>query len=96
MSAPQEENNAPNILEVPIDSFGTAMGLMYEFLNIANRRGAFRIEESAKALACISFMQRALMAPAPEKEETVSKTNEKVKQPTKNTTSSVQPTKKKT
>lgn len=85
-----ENSNSPNILEVPVDSFGTAMALLYEFLNIANRRGAFRIEESAKALSCISFMQRALTAPPPQE-----KVEEKQKQPVKkDEKTSVQPKKK--
>ena len=91
--ADTENSNSPNILEVPVDSFGTAMALLYEFLNIANRRGAFRIEESAKALSCISFMQRALTAPPPSQE----KAEEKQKQPAakeNDKTTSVQPKKK--
>jgi glutathione synthase/RimK-type ligase-like ATP-grasp enzyme len=51
----QEEEQQPQIrlVDVPITNENTALNVMVGFLNLANRRGAFTIDESAKIWECI-------------------------------------------
>lgn len=42
-----------NLLEVNIDSTNTALNVMVGFLGLAQKRGAFAINESAKLYECI-------------------------------------------
>ena len=53
--ANQDEQPEPQVrlVDVPITSENTALNVMVGFLNIANRRGAFTIDESAKIWECI-------------------------------------------
>lgn len=45
--------NQVNLLEVNIDTPNTALNVMIGFLGIAQKRGAFAINESAKIFQCI-------------------------------------------
>ena len=45
--------NKINLLEVEIDSTNTALNVMVGFLGLAQKRGAFAINESAKLYECI-------------------------------------------
>jgi hypothetical protein len=45
--------NKINLLEVDIDSTNTALNVMVGFLGLAQKRGAFAINESAKLYECI-------------------------------------------
>ena len=51
--APQENTKQVRLVDVPIDSENTALNVMAGFLNLAQRRGAFSIDESAKLYECI-------------------------------------------
>lgn len=42
-----------NIVDVPVTDETVSLNLMVQFLNIAQRRGAFSIAESAKIFECI-------------------------------------------
>ena len=51
--APQETTKQIRLVDVHIDSENTALNVMAGFLNLAQRRGAFSIDESAKLYECI-------------------------------------------
>lgn len=42
-----------NIIDVPVTDETVSLNLMVQFLNIAQKRGAFSIAESAKIFECI-------------------------------------------
>jgi hypothetical protein len=50
--APTEEKQI-RLVDVPIQNENTALNVMAGFLNLAQRRGAFSIEESAKIYECV-------------------------------------------
>lgn len=60
----QDDPRAPagqeqlNLLEVPIDSEHAALNIIVGFLGIAQRRGAFAINESAKIFECVKMFQK--------------------------------------
>ncbi len=41
---------------IPITSFPTALNILYEYLNMASRRGAFGLTDSAKIMNCLDFI----------------------------------------
>jgi len=45
------------LVDVPINDENTALNVMLGFLNLANRRGAYTIDESAKIWECVSKFQ---------------------------------------
>jgi hypothetical protein len=42
--------------QIPINSFPVALSLLYQYLNIASRRGAFNLQESAKIMNCLQYI----------------------------------------
>ena len=52
-------NAAPvqRLVEVPISNQNDALQLMVSFLNLAQRRGVFTIDEAAKIWECVKFFQ---------------------------------------
>jgi hypothetical protein len=46
------------LLAVPVTDENVALNVMVSFLNIAQRRGVFSIDESAKIWECIKKFQR--------------------------------------
>ena len=52
---PTEKEEGVPILSVPIKDQDTALKLMVQFLEIANRRGAFSIAESSKIHQCVKM-----------------------------------------
>ncbi len=59
---PQQEQpqQKPDISKIAIDSEHTALNVMVSFLHMAQKRGAFNFEESAKLWECIQmFMKRS-------------------------------------
>jgi len=57
----QEDDNAKqmNILNVDVTNENVALNLLVSFVNLAQKRGAFNINESAKIWECIQRFQRA-------------------------------------
>ena len=59
MSTPQEtpatQEQQVDILSVPINDQNTALQMMVAFLNVAQRRSAFSIEESARIWEAMKF-----------------------------------------
>ena len=68
MSSPQQsrttdqeeiqQNEQPNLLDTEITDENVALNVMVLFLNLAQNRGAFRIDESAKIFECIKMFQK--------------------------------------
>ena len=52
----QENTEAPQmrLVDVEITNENMALNLMVSFLNLANKRGAFTLDESAKIWECVS------------------------------------------
>ena len=52
------QNEQPNLLQTEITDENVALNVMVLFLNLAQNRGAFRIDESAKIFECIKMFQK--------------------------------------
>ena len=46
------------LVDIPITDENTALNVMVSFLNLAHKRGAFTIDESAKIWDCIKMFQK--------------------------------------
>ena len=55
---PSLEEVQRRLLSAPITDENTALNVIVSFLNIAQRRGVFSIEESSKIFECIKKFQR--------------------------------------
>ena len=55
MDDDKQQNKVP-LDSVPINSFPVALNVLYEYLNIASRRGAFGLTDSAKIMNCLDFI----------------------------------------
>ena len=53
-----QEEEEPHLEKVPITSPAVALNLIYAYLDRANQRGAFALQESAKCMACISYLSQ--------------------------------------
>ena len=55
----EEKESKPqvNLLDVPVDNEHAALNVIVGFLGIAQRRGAFAINESAKIFECVKMFQ---------------------------------------
>ena len=49
----QQQQPQVKLTEVPVNSENVALNLMVGFLDVAQKRGAFSFDESAKILECI-------------------------------------------
>tara|TARA_Y100001970_G_scaffold256064_1_gene333376 strand:+ start:835 stop:1104 length:270 start_codon:yes stop_codon:yes gene_type:complete len=60
-----------SIYEIPVDSDGTAVMMLVQFLDMATKRGAFGLDETGKISECIQFLRRGSQqsAPKPKTEE---------------------------
>jgi hypothetical protein len=54
-SQPQKE---ARLVDLPINDENAALNIMVSFLSIAQKRGAFTFDESAKIWECIKLFQR--------------------------------------
>ena len=73
MSAQTSAADAPqqvNISDIVIKDENTALNLLVQFLNLAQKRGAFNMEESAKIWECVKMFQRT-SPPTPSVNETI-------------------------
>jgi len=56
----EQQPQQPDLSKLVIADENTALNVMVSFLHMAQKRGAFNIEESAKAWECIQmFMKRS-------------------------------------
>lgn len=53
------EQKTVDIMNVPITSENVALNVLVTFVNLAQKRGAFNISESAKIWECIQKFQKA-------------------------------------
>ena len=55
----QEEQKSVSVTNVEVTNENVALNVMVSFLNIAQKRGAFSLDESAKIWECVQkFIQR--------------------------------------
>ena len=56
----QEETKQQEVklVDVPVDSPQVALNIIVSFLNLAQKRGAFTIDESSKIWDCIKMFQQ--------------------------------------
>ena len=54
---PQKE---VRLVDIPISDENTALNVIVSFLNLAHKRGAFGIDESAKIWECIRMFQKPM------------------------------------
>lgn len=47
------------LLDIPISDENTALNVMVSFLSLAQKRGSFTFDESAKIWECIKMFQRS-------------------------------------
>jgi hypothetical protein len=59
VSAEEDKSNQVNILDVEITNENVALNVLVTFVNVAQKRGAFNMNESAKIWECIQKFQRA-------------------------------------
>ena len=57
-STPIAEENKINIIDVAVTSENVALNILVTFVNLAQKRGAFDIRESAKIWECIQKFNR--------------------------------------
>jgi hypothetical protein len=59
-SAPAVDGSAPKtrLVDVPVTNQNEALQLIATFLNLAQKRGAFSLDESAKLWECIKMFQQ--------------------------------------
>ena len=55
---PVEQPVEQRLVDIPIENENVALNVMVGFLNVAHKRGAFTIDESAKIWECISKFQK--------------------------------------
>jgi len=57
METPTDTDKKPHvrIVDMPVTNANEALNLIVTFLNLAQKRGAFTIDESAKIWSCIQF-----------------------------------------
>lgn len=53
-----EKNTEVKLVDVPVTDENTALNLLVNFLNLAQKRGAFALDESAKIWESIKMFQR--------------------------------------
>jgi len=58
------EEQQVRLVDVPIESEGIALNLLVSFLNVAQRRGAFTLDESAKIWECVKVFQQQQRPPS--------------------------------
>jgi hypothetical protein len=56
--APQNAQNNVKLVDVPITDTNAALNLMVSFLALAQKRGSFTFDESAKIWECIKMFQK--------------------------------------
>ena len=59
----QQPMQQVDLTNVPVTNENTSLNLMVGFLNIAQKRGAFNLKESAKIWECIKIFQKQMPGP---------------------------------
>ena len=55
---PVPEKKQVRLVDVPINTQNDALQLLVTFINLAQKRGAFTLDESAKLWECIKMFQQ--------------------------------------
>ena len=53
----ENQQNSPKLVDLEVTDENMALNILVSFLNVANKRGAFTIDESAKIWECIKQFQ---------------------------------------
>ena len=57
VAPPKVEDKPVNVMDIPVTDENSALNVMVAFLGVAQKRGAFAINESAKIYECIQVFQ---------------------------------------
>ena len=55
---PPPQQQGPRLVDVEVDSENAALNLLVSFLGLAQRRGAFGLDEAAKIFECVKVFQK--------------------------------------
>ena len=58
LNTPVPEKKQTRLVDVPVNSPQDALQLLVTFINLAQKRGAFTLDESAKLWECIKLFQQ--------------------------------------
>ena len=58
VAAPNTDNKTISVMDIPVTDENSALNVMVTFLGIAQKRGCFAINESAKIYQCIQMFQK--------------------------------------
>lgn len=58
LPVPVPEKKQVRLVDVPINTQNDALQLLVTFINLAQKRGAFTLDESAKLWECIKLFQQ--------------------------------------
>ena len=58
LTTPVPEKKQVRLVDVPINTHNDALQLLVTFINLAQKRGAFTLDESAKLWECIKIFQQ--------------------------------------
>ena len=56
--APPQEGQQISVFDVDIKDESTALNVLVTFINVAQKRGAYNVQESAKIWECIKLFQK--------------------------------------
>lgn len=57
-SQEQSQQQQVKLIDVPVNNENTALNVMVQFLNLAQRRGAYSIDEAAKIYECFKVFTK--------------------------------------
>ena len=58
LNTPVTEKKQTRLVDVPVNNTQDALQLLVTFINLAQKRGAFTLDESAKLWECIKLFQQ--------------------------------------
>lgn len=58
LNMPNGEKKQTRLVDIPVNTQQEALQLIVTFLNLAQKRGAFTLDESAKLWECIKMFQQ--------------------------------------
>lgn len=58
---PPQQPQGPRLVDVEVNSENSALNLLVSFLGLAQRRGAFGLDEAAKIFECVKVFQKPAM-----------------------------------
>ena len=53
-----QDKTEARLVDIPVTNENTALNLLVNFIHLAQRRGAFNIDESAKIYECVKMFQK--------------------------------------